>query len=201
MELVYVSDSDVWGQCPTEWLWIYDKLIVAKKQGLVTGPAGVPVPTAGEYIVRPITNIRMMSRGATQMWLTPDDTDCVLDGYFWVEKLKGRHLSVDYRWGVQHLAVEGFRSNHRLDRFSMWQKVPDVVEYPTILQGLNVEWVNIEMIGDAIIEIHLRYNDDFRNHNSAVVIPVWKGETIPQPEGYKWYPSPAGERLGLWVKL
>ena len=60
-------------------------------------------------------------------------------------------------------------------------------------------WVNIEMIGSNVIEIHLRYNDDFRNHKGKVIYPVWKDEDLPQPKGGIWYDSPCGDRIGHWV--
>jgi hypothetical protein len=70
--MMYIDDKDVWATCPTDYLWIYDKLILARKSGYLAGPAGIAVPKPSWYIVRPITNIRMMSRGATKQWLTPD---------------------------------------------------------------------------------------------------------------------------------
>ena len=160
----YINDSDVWSQCPIEYLWIYDKLIVARKQGILAAPAGIPVPMPATYIVRPITNIRMMSRGASKQWLTPQDDDSVPDGYFWTECLEGRHISVDFHYGVQELIVEGFRDNpDRLDRFSRWQRIDGTYKFPLILGELwrMTPWINVEYIGDKIIEVHLRWNDDF----------------------------------------
>lgn len=199
----YINDSDVWSQCPIEYLWIYDKLIVARKQGILAAPAGIPVPTPATYIVRPITNIRMMSRGATKQWLTPQDTDLVPDGYFWTECLEGRHTSVDFHYGVQELTVEGFRDDaDRLDRFSRWQRINEPYKFPLILGELwrMTPWVNVEYIGDKIIEVHLRWNDDFANHNSDVIHPVWCDDVLPQPPNTTWYPSVAGDRLGFWVE-
>ena len=60
-------------------------------------------------------------------------------------------------------------------------------------------WINIEMIGGNVIEVHFRYNDDFRNHNGKVIYPVWKDEDLPQPEGSIWYNSPCQDRLGFWI--
>ena len=198
-----ISDQDVWHRCPRDWLWIYDKLIVARKQDISAAPAGIPVPRDGHYIVRPITNIRMMGRGARKMFIQKGDDEVVPDGYFWSEFLEGRHISVDYHWGQQELTVEGFRNNpDRLDRFSRWCKVSDRLPFPEFLKGLETQaaWVNVEYIGTKIIEVHLRYNDDFANHSSDEIIPVWRGEYVEQPMGWSWYASAAGERLGFWVK-
>jgi hypothetical protein len=201
--MTFINDADVWRQCPHEYLWIYDKLIVARKQGFSAGPAGIPVPKPAQYIVRPITNIRMMSRGASKQWLTPDDTDLVPDGYFWSECFEGRHTSVDFHYGIQHLAVEGFRDDpDRLDRFSKWQKIDDQYKFPEMLGELCslTPWINIECIDGKVIEIHLRWNDDFCNHNSEIIYPVWQDTPMAQPPGTTWYSSPAGDRLGFWCK-
>jgi hypothetical protein len=47
------------------------------------------------------------------------------------------------------------------------------------------------MIDDKIIEVHLRYNDDFANHDSNEIIPIWKEN---------FYDSPCGERIGFLLK-
>jgi hypothetical protein len=200
----FVSDCDVWNALPVEWTWIYDKLIVARRQNIVSGPAGVSVPSAGLYIVRPITNIRMMGKGAKKCWLDMGDDVNVPDGYFWSEVLTGDHISVDYHWGVPVLSVQGFREDpDRLDRFSRWVKTPIKHTLPDWLFHLskNQEWINVEYIGDKIIEVHLRYNDDFTNHDADEIIPVWKNENSKPPVGWEWYESPAGDRLGFWIKL
>jgi hypothetical protein len=201
-KLQLVDDLDVWPQCPTDWLWVYDKLIVARKQNILAGPAGIPVPCDGDYVVRPITNIRMMSRGASIQQLTQSNSDAVPDGYFWSEIVKGRHVSVDYHYGQQDLTVEGFRDDaRRLDRFSCWAKISEVYALPEFLTGLGqiVPWVNVEYIGSTAIEVHLRYNDDFRNHTGDMIYPVWKDNPLPQPLGSIWYPSAGGDRLGFWI--
>jgi len=199
----FISDCDVYDSCPPQWLWVYDKLIVARRQGISAAPAGISVPAAGEYIVRPITNIRMMGRGAQRLWLDPGDDHSVPDGYFWSEILTGPQLSVDYHWGQQGLTVQGFRDDaYRLDRFSRWCRVNQDRPLPAMLHDLKYyqQWINVEYIGDRVIEIHLRYNDDFANHDADEIIPVWRDQPMPQPQDCTWYPSAAGDRLGFWIK-
>jgi hypothetical protein len=199
----YIDDKDVWRRCPVDYLWVYDKLILAAKCGHVAAPAGIAVPKPAYYIVRPITNIRMMSRGARKQWLTPEDTNLVPDGYFWSEWFEGRHTSVDFHYGVQTLAVEGFRDDpNRLDRFSRWQRIDEKYSFPEVLGELwhLTPWVNVEYIGDKIIEVHLRWNDDFANHNGDIIYPVWSDDSMRQPPKTSWYDSPSGDRLGFWVE-
>jgi hypothetical protein len=188
--LKLIGDADVFHTIDVDDLWCVDKLILSKKLGYKCGPAGM-APTPGNYIVRPIMNLKMMSVGARIEYL---DSDSIPEGHFWCEIFTGRHLSFDYEWGIQGLAVEGFRDDpERLDRFSRWTKVNEVFKLPKILQDVadRYQWFNIEVIGNSIIEVHFRYNDDFANHNANTVIPVWTED---------FYPSPAGDRLGFILK-
>ena len=201
--MLFVSDRDVYDSCPPDWLWIFDKLIIARRQGLRAAPAGIPVPESAEYIVRPITNIRMMGRGAQRMWIQAGDDEPVPDGFFWSEILEGPHVSVDYHWGEQALAVQGFRDDlARLDRFSRWAKIEADLPLPTMLHGLedHQEWINVEYIGNTVIEVHLRYNDDFANHDADEIWPVWPESNRDSPADCEWYASAAGDRLGFWIK-
>lgn len=199
----FVSDCDVWASCPPDWLWIYDKLIVAQYEHVVSGPAGVSVPVAGWYIMRPISNIRMMGRGSKRCWLETGDDMQVPDGYFWSEVLIGDHISVDYHWGNPVLSVQGFRDDDsRLDRFNRWIKIVDQRSLPTWLSALGStqEWINVEYIGGKAIEVHLRYNDDFANHNANEIVPVWTGQDTTPPPGWSWYASASQDRLGFWTR-
>jgi hypothetical protein len=60
-------------------------------------------------------------------------------------------------------------------------------------------WINVEYVAGKIIEVHLRWNDDFSNHNCDVIYPVWRDEPMEQPPNTTWYASPGGDRLGFWV--
>jgi hypothetical protein len=66
--------------------------------------------------------------------------------------------------------------------------------------GKTQEWINVEYIGDKIIEIHLRYNDDFSNHDADEILPRWQGEDIEPPVGWSWYESRSNDRLGFWIR-
>jgi hypothetical protein len=196
-----INDSDVWIKCPVEHLWIYDKLILAKKLGYTAGPAGVCVPEKNWYVVRPITNCRMMGLGAYKAWLVPDK-DSIPDGYFWCEWFDGRHITIDYNFGVQNLTAEGIKFTNSLNRFSSWEKINYPYKLPDCLQQIaNVsEWLNIEIIGNKIIEVHLRYNDDFLGHTGNTIWPVWKDHKTIQPPNTQFIENACGSRLGFWYK-
>ena len=77
----------------------------------------------------------------------------------------------------------------------------DTIPLPSILEPFaDEEYINCEFIGDKLIEVHLRRNEDF---DKAVdeFIPVWKNQSTDPPPGYKYieYPDLHG-RIGAFVK-
>jgi hypothetical protein len=189
-----MNDVDVLNFIEPDDLWIYDKFILSKKLGYYCGPAGTSPRKKGEYIVRPCVNFEMMGVGAKVVNITSDLQMDIPASYFWCERFYGRHLSFDYQYGKQVLSVEGFRQDvNRLDRFSKWQKTKDVLTLPDFLCIISkkYEWLNVECVGDKIIEVHLRYNDDFSGHDSDEIIPIWKEN---------FYRSECGDRIGFLIK-
>jgi len=193
VEKNFISDNDVLDTINSSDLWLIDKYILSKRLGYYCGPAGVTPKTSGEYIVRPCVNIRMMAKGAEFMYLKANE-DIIPNGYFWCEIFQGRHRSFDFHYGKQVLAVEGFRDDpNQLDRFNQWSKIDDVFSMPDILQQIanKYEWFNVETIGENVIEVHFRYNDDFANHTADTIVPIWKEQ---------FYHSPAGDRIGFLLQ-
>ena len=80
-------------------------------------------------------------------------------------------------------------------------KIHNTYQFPALLGDMYLRqpWINVEYVGSKIIELHMRWNDDFSNHTSDVIYPVWQDDPIPQPENTTWYHSPAGDRLGFWI--
>lgn len=193
-----MDDSDVWLFAHVDDLWIFDKLILSKKLNYDCGPAGVLPSKDGKYIVRPCVNYRMMGKGAQIMHLNTLD-DVIPDGHFWCEYFEGRHLSFDYHYGKQVLAVEGFRNKDDVNQFFCWKKVNDTYQLPDFLEKIShrYEWLNIEVIENKVIEVHLRYNDDFYYHSGSTIIPVWKGEEINM--NLNFHHSPCQDKLGFYV--
>lgn len=197
------DDTDVWPQCPNEDLWVFDKLIVARKSGHVCGPHGVSVPSPGMYIVRPCVNLMGMGRSAEFQYIENTTDDIMKDGMFWSEIFSGRHLSVDYEGEKQVLCVEGIREDSSpLWRWKEWRRTDDKIPFPDILRSLlpRHKYFNVEMIGGKIIEIHLRHNPDFKDRPYTSLIPVFKGFESPQPEGYTFVEDIADSRLGFYAR-
>lgn len=196
---MYREDTEAWLKCPDRDRWVFNKLEVARRAGHVCGPKGVPVPTPGEYVVRPIINLLGMGRGAEIVQLD----QCTLgipDGHFWCEVFTGRHLSIDYLSTMQGLTVEGFRRHgDPLWRWSKWSKAGDVIPLPDMLSSLLARHThfNVEYIGGRVIEVHLRHNPDWAGVASREIIPVFKGDSIDIPEGFYFKPDSDFHRVGF----
>ena len=169
------DDYSAWVSADVMDLWLFDKLILSRRLGYCCGPAGVPVPHAGVYVVRPVTNLAGMGRGASFQYLGPNTE--LEPGYFWCEVFSGQHLSIDYEYGVPVLSVEGFRDvSAPLWRWSRWQATTHRLPVP-FAELAKFPKLNVEFIDSHAIEVHLRHNPDFQ-YSNTVAIPVWDDEVI-----------------------
>ena len=195
------AEDRYWKTASADDLWALDKLILSKKLGYNCGPAGIDVPKAGDYIVRPVLNAKGLGLGAEKMHLK-DDTTHLPTGTFWCEWFEGRHLSVDYIKGKQVLCVEGFKSKDTFTKWDKWIRVDEQIPLDPVIKKYfgNKPRLNVEYIGGKVIEMHFRQNEDFKG-NIQEFIPVWKGQSTKAPKGYKYikYPDLHG-RIGAFVK-
>jgi len=203
-----MHDYEAWVKCHLDDLWIFDKLILAKKLGYLCGPADVAVPESNNYIVRPCVNLAGMGIGAELRFLEKGKWD-LEPGYFWCQEFKGRHLSVDYaidpnsRTISQGETIEGFRSlANPIWKFDKWVRVKDKLKINFMLTKLkgSYEHVNCEFIGGRLIEMHLRHNTDMGDYDE--IIPVWEDElasTTP-PDGYIYVEDKDYNRLGFFKR-
>jgi hypothetical protein len=195
------AEDLVWKTADPDDLWVMDKLILSRKLGYNCGPVGLDVPVPGYYIVRPCVNMLGLGLGAQRRWIDKETVDLSL-GHFWCEWFEGRHLSIDYHWGKQTLAVEGHKSPSTFTKWNDWRRVNDKIELPEILKTFvnKYPWINCEFIGGRLIEVHFRNNEDFVD-NIEHFIPVWQGESTEPPKGYvyKEYPDIHG-RIGAFIK-
>jgi hypothetical protein len=197
------SDLEAWNIVDPEDLWVFDKLLLSKRLGYVCGPKGEFVPKPSKYIVRPCVNLLGMGRGAKVIHLKDATEYNMADGTFWCELFKGKHLSVDYQDGRQILCVEGVKlSASDMQRWKMWRKTSDKPRLPKIINILKnkYKYFNVEMIGGKIIEIHLRLNPDFQDHDSPYVIPVYKEEEIMPNRQQQFVMSPDEDRVGFYIR-
>ena len=191
--------SEEWDSISPKDLWVYNKLQLSQVCGHTSGPAGLPVPSPGYYIIRPSINFMGMGRYARKEYLT-DDTEHLHPGEFWCEIFTGQHKSVDYHWGNCELVVYGLKSAETYYKWDRWEKVQEKISFPDVLDDFKYryEWINIEMIGNNIIEVHFRPSADFRYSND-VAIPIW--DEVPEviPKGYRYIEDQDFYRKGFLV--
>ena len=200
------EDFESWNRYKnTDHRWAFNKLEVSLRQGLHAGPAATAPEKDGSYIFRPTYNIYGMGIGAKIFSYNKESDynslinhDVVPPGYFWCEVLEGDHLSIDYNqdingfWHTRSVWRGVHDNKENLTRFASWTRLdnnsaPKWNDLPidaSFLYDPEVPVFNVEMIGDYIIEIHLRLgNDPFDEYPvGSEIIPVWNDEDAPQGE-------------------
>ncbi len=192
------DDCAAW-QANPGWRHVYDRLLIAETTGVLSAPLGVPLPRPMAVIVKPITNLWGMGRGARSH--DPNEDLPYDPGYMWQEALTGRHVSVDLRLdphlgrAVWQATSVGQPDPDRFGRFSMWEllgpdRLPetDTVERWALANLRHYAGpCNIELIGGRIIEVHLRLTQDWLEagvygpHDTkppprATLIPEWSDD-------------------------
>ena len=199
------AEDFLWQDIAPDNIWVLDKLILSRKLGYVCGPIGTNVPKPNWYIVRPCINALGLGLGAQKVWIEKQTHNLPL-GHFWCEWFDGPHYSVDFlpQYGIKILTVRGRKPEDTFVKWTSWvkeenrseHKIPNLL-YPTVLE---YHQINLEYIGDKLIEVHLRRNEDFDGSISEF-LPVWEGESTEPPAGYtyKHYPDVHG-RIGAFIK-
>jgi len=175
-----LEDRDAWQLWPHHRNW-FNKLWLSLEMCYTCGPCGVAPPKAGYYIVRPIYNLAGMGVGARKQYLNTNDLSQVEPGYFWCEWFDGPQHSVTYEWDgkwVPTSSWQGVLAPRSLTRFLKWTQSRFTPELPEMFDVLkDVEQINVEWIGNRIIEVHLRPSPDPQEY--AEYIPVWADQALP----------------------
>lgn len=211
-----MEDFQAWQSYPHMRHW-FNKLYLSARLGYDCGPGGVPPSKSGFYCVRPIYNLGGMGVGARKQWIEADDTSGVEPGYFWCEWFDGDQYSVTYEAADLFLydqisCYKAERDVDQLFRFKRWTRcdhafaIPFTLDRDLMMSGVEV--INIELIGDKVIEVHFR---DTPDPDYDELIPVWSDEQqvvdIYRKLGYTFIEAPdnsnghlATHRLGFMVK-
>ena len=199
------EDADCWQWFPKH-RWVYDKLAVALSQGLDAGPHGTPPPRFPVFS-KPIVTLKGRGVGSRILGSHDDYVRHYAPGHFWMTLLDGRHVSSDTavvdgepRWW-RHVtgkpAGEG--------TFDYWtvHAEPDAA-----IEARCGAWVrhhltgytgmlNLETIGGVIIEVHLRFADQWPDLYGA----GWVAAVARLYESGSWTFADAGRRDGFSVVL
>ena len=148
---------------------IYDKLWLSKSQGMPSGPIGI-YPRSYPIIFKPIVNLYGMSRGFKRIDSIDDYELYAKDGFFWQPFFKGDHITIDivlndrnvlFYSALKSIAdIDGsFKVHYTLKNWTIPKWLSDWID--THMVGYS-GCMNIEIIGNVIIEAHLRLNGDFQ---------------------------------------
>ena len=163
------EDADSWAWYPAH-RWVYNKLAVAQSQDIAAAPHGV-MPPSFPVFSKPIVNLRGMGTGSRIIASAKEYLAAITPGHFWMELLRGEHVSTD-------VAVEAGRPvwwrhatgiPRKGGTFDSW--LVHAEPYPA-LEALCGSWIvanlrdytgmlNLETIGGRIIEVHLRFADQW----------------------------------------
>ncbi|KAF0103561.1 MAG: hypothetical protein FD144_2152 [Rhodospirillaceae bacterium] len=163
------EDSDAWMWNP-DHRWVYDKLAVVARQGLEAAPHGVP-PRAYPVFSKPIYNLKGMGVGSRALRSPADYEAAYRPGHMWMPLLQGDHVSSDAALvdGAPHWWRHARGIPAEDGTFDYWEV--DARSAPEI-ETWACDWcrrhlagytgmVNLETIGGRIIEVHLRFADQW----------------------------------------
>jgi hypothetical protein len=184
------EDYDAWQWYPAQ-RWIYNKLAVARSQQLDAGPHGTPPPRFPVFS-KPIVNLKGMGVGSRVLKSQADYDAHYAPGHFWMTLLEGRHVSSDVavvrgepRWW-RHVtgkpAGEGTFDHwiiHAEPDSSIEESCGAWIE--TNLPGYT-GMLNLETIGGTIIEVHLRFADQWPD----LYGPGWVDALVELYERGEW---------------
>ncbi len=163
------EDGDAYRWYP-ECRWVYNKLEVAESQGFESGLHGID-PSAYPVFSKPVYNMRGMGTDSRVLRTEKEYRRYTRPGHFWMPLLTGEHISTDVavvsgepRWWrhVTGVALEG----GTFDYWTVHAEVrPEVEaycgEWLRANLGRYTGMVNFETIGARIIEVHLRFADQW----------------------------------------
>jgi hypothetical protein len=199
------EDADAWTWYP-DHRWVYDKLAVAQSQGIAAAPHGV-MPPAFPVFSKPIVNLRGMGTGSREIESAEAYRRHLSPGHFWMELLRGDHVSTD----VAVCAGQTVWWRHatgiprRGGTFDHW--VVHAEAMPAI-EATCGAWIaahlphytgmlSLETIGRRIIEVHLRFADQWPDLYGA----GWVAALVELYATRRWTFADADRRIGYSVVL
>ena len=194
---IAVNDTHAWRLNPPQ-RHVYNKLHVALSQGLRAAPCGVNPLLSGMQanepcFIKPITNLGGMSLNtfsataaniaASTLHQPENKTGNCAAGSFWCEFLSGEQTSSDVLihngepvWFAHTRAASKKNKNRPL----YWEIGANCAHLePAITRFVQRELVgytglcNVEMIGEYIIEMHLRGSNAFFDYYCAGFMAAW----------------------------
>lgn len=199
------EDSDAWEWNP-DHRWVYDKIAVAHSQDLLAAPHGT-MPPHFPVFSKPIVNLKGMGIGSRILRSRHEYEANYRPGHLWMTLLRGRHVSSDVAvvagepawWrhvtGVSRSAgtfdfwIVHAATDHELEAYcSAW-----IRRHLRTYTGM----LNLETIGGKIIEVHLRFSDQWPD----LYGPGWVDALVTLHQRGCWQFGDSDRRDGFSVVL
>ncbi len=166
---VPADDPEAWAWNPRH-AWVFDKLQLALSQGIDAAPHGL-MPTRFPVFSKPIFNFRGMGAGSRVITDGADYERTQTPGHMWMPVLVGLHVSTDaavidgrVAW-MRH--ATGLPTSGGMFDYWTIHAAPMPALASTITAWIETKLadytglLNVETIGDTIIDAHLRFSDQW----------------------------------------
>jgi hypothetical protein len=159
--------------------FVYNKFFLSQSQDIPSAPMGI-YPHAFPVIFKPIYNLYGMSRSFYVIHSIEEYDEKFQDGLFWQPYFPGPQTNLDIVYDNDHIAfystlrsIPGgqgsFKSHETLLNFEIPEKIINwLKKYMNGYRGC----INMELIGEHIIECHLRLNGDFHLYDPEFVMKL-----------------------------
>jgi hypothetical protein len=202
---VPTDDIDSWDWFP-RWRWIYDKINIARSQGLACGSHD-DMPNAFPVFSKPAINLKGMGLGSRIVRSAAEFEQARQPGHMWMTLLHGPHVSTDCavengrcKW-LRHASGETWKDG----MFRHWtvteREDPELAAYLTQWVDQHMDgytgMMNFETIGGKIIEAHLRFADQWVD----LYGPGWLDALVRLYAENHWHLPHETRRTGYSVPL
>jgi hypothetical protein len=183
-----MNDITAWS-VNKRYKWIYFKQNLCILQSVKWYPCPI-LPEIYPVILRPIINLTGMGAEVYKVNNEEEYKKLMKHGYFATPFIDGKHTSHDLYIkdgkAINHTVFEGIKNDEITGCFKYWEllkhnEIPELNDnIKKLLRKIKKYTgpLNVECIGDTIIEVHLRHGDIelLKNYNISkpvYLIPIW----------------------------
>jgi len=169
----------------------YNKLLLSQMQNLECAPVGI-TPIDFPVIIKPIINLYGMSNGFKFIKNLKEYNQNKFIGMFWQKYLDGIQYNLDINMSngkiIQYFCIISEPDNNGMFKYHYYKKnyilSDKIINFIEDLLDTYTGFVNIEVINDYIIEMHLRLNGDLFLYTENNIDSMIKKEQINIQEKY-----------------
>lgn len=169
---IFIPKNDIQAfQTFTQFNFIYNRFFIAQLQNLNTFPFPI-IPNKFPIVMKPFINLKGMGLNSIKINNIKEFNKYKYSSHFWVEFLSGQHISIDLIVNkgkiIYYIIFEGIKGK-TFGTFDLWKEIDlDITKNKLLYKNINLILhklsnytgsLNLEAIGNYIIEAHLRVGD------------------------------------------